>query len=291
MADVPGVAGATVIGRAVEHQPAADPGRHHHAEKELGAAPRATPALPHRHAEPVAAQPNRRADDRGHPVDDRKAAPLGDIDRAYCPRRHVDRPGRRDADTAHRTACRRQRLGDQRIDRPPISLRRHRRASAASPDGPACRRRRRDPRRSSCRRCRLRAWFQPSVPVGVVGLARVAGMLIAGGQLDERGASGIQPQPERATPGRGAQVLGDARGVGEAGRIPRCVRRGPRRRSHRRLPSRSRTTPAPTDRLAPRPQRCRSRTARPYRAATGPLTVRRRRSTLARSPRRPPPAR
>ena len=36
-------------------------------------------------------------------------------------------------------------------------------------------------------------------------------MLVAGGELDERGAPGVQPQPERAAPGRGAQVFGDQR--------------------------------------------------------------------------------
>ena len=76
VADVAGVAGAPVVGRAVEHETPADAGRHHHAEHELGAAARAAPPLTHGHAQAVTAEPRMRTDQLGHPFDDRKALPL-----------------------------------------------------------------------------------------------------------------------------------------------------------------------------------------------------------------------
>ena len=45
--------------------------------------------------------------------------------------------------------------------------------------------------------------------VGVVGLAGIAGMLVARSKLDELGAAGVQPQPERSAAGRAAQMFGD----------------------------------------------------------------------------------
>ena len=143
-------------------------------------------------------------------------------------------------------------------------------------------------RRSWCRRCRLQGWDRSSVPVGVVGLPGIAGVLIARGQLDERGAPGVQPQPERATPGRCAQVFGDARGVGEARRIARLVGRDRVVGDIEARRSRSRTTPAPADRTAPTPPRCRSRAAPPYPAARRPRTAHHRRSARVPRPRRPP---
>ena len=54
--------------------------------------------------------------------------------------------------------------------------------------------------------------------VGVVGLARVAGVFVARGQFDEYGPSRIEPDPEAATPRGAQQVLGDGGpDVGERG--------------------------------------------------------------------------
>ena len=67
VADVAGVTGAPVVGGAVEHQPAADPGRHHHAEQELRAPARPAPPLAQRHAQPVTAEPHRQPGQRPRP--------------------------------------------------------------------------------------------------------------------------------------------------------------------------------------------------------------------------------
>ena len=45
----------------------------------------------------------------------------------------------------------------------------------------------------------------------VVGLARIAGMLVAGSKLDQRGAARVQPQPEGTSPCGAAQMLADRR--------------------------------------------------------------------------------
>jgi hypothetical protein len=93
VADVAGVAGAPVVGHAVEHEPAPDAGRYHHAEQKLSATARATPPLSQRHAQPVATQPHGRTGQRRHPLDDRKVLPRSDIDWTDCPGRQVDRTG------------------------------------------------------------------------------------------------------------------------------------------------------------------------------------------------------
>ena len=61
------------------------------------------------------------------------------------------------------------------------------------------------------------------MPVGVVGLARIARMLVTGGKFDDRGAPRVEPQPERAAPRRGAQVRGDLGGRREPLRVAGLV--------------------------------------------------------------------
>ena len=58
-------------------------------------------------------------------------------------------------------------------------------------------------RRSWCRRCRGPACDRPSVAVGVVGLAGIAGVLVARCEPNQLGAPRVEPQPERPAP-RGA---------------------------------------------------------------------------------------
>ena len=47
--------------------------------------------------------------------------------------------------------------------------------------------------------------------MGVVGLARIAGMFVARGQFDELGATGVEPPTERTPTRSRTQMLGDGR--------------------------------------------------------------------------------
>ena len=170
-----------------------------------------------------------------HPLDDRKALPRSDIDRADGARRQVDRSRRRDADTADVTACGGERLGDQRVDHRPDRLGVAVRRRQLRVVDELARRHRRARRRSSCRRCRWPASGRPSVPVGVVGLTGVAGMLVAGGEPDQLGPPRVEPQPEGAPAGGATQMLDDQRahGIQRRGDHCRCAPAvsGVRRRS------------------------------------------------------------
>ena len=96
--DVAGVAGTAVQRRAVEHQSAAHPGRDHHAQHGSRAAPGAVPVFPERHADAVAAEPDRHPRHRGgHPVAQRETAPAGMLIGLTVPASHVDGPRRADA--------------------------------------------------------------------------------------------------------------------------------------------------------------------------------------------------
>ena len=111
--DVPGVAGASAVGRTVEHQAAADSGGHHHAEHERRALAGAAPVFTQCHAQSVAGQSHRHTGNhRAHPVDDGEATPGADVDRADGALGGTDRPGRGDAHPADLSPGGGQRVGD-----------------------------------------------------------------------------------------------------------------------------------------------------------------------------------
>ena len=113
VADVPGVPGAPGVGPAVEHQPATDPGGHHHPEQEARPPPRTAPVLAQGHAQTVAGKTDRDAGHRsGDALTDPEVPPGGDVDRADGSLREVDRPGRGDSRTPDVPVGRRQRTGD-----------------------------------------------------------------------------------------------------------------------------------------------------------------------------------
>ena len=109
VADVPGIAGAAVVGRAVEHQTPADARRHHHAEQEMGAAARAAPPLTHapctgrRRPAAPAHRPIRSPARRSESV-----ATAVILIGLMVPDGQVDRPRRRDARRRGRDRLRRQ---------------------------------------------------------------------------------------------------------------------------------------------------------------------------------------
>src|SRR5690349_3736841 len=61
------------------------------------------------------------------------------------------------------------------------------------------------------------------MPVGVVGLTRIAWMLVTRCKFDQFGATAVQPQPERAAPGGTTEVVGDLGGAAEAPRVAVAV--------------------------------------------------------------------
>ncbi len=167
------------------------------------------------------AESHRHTGHRGrNPVAQRKPLPGGDIDWADGSGSSVDGTRATDADRADRAVGDPGRVGDHAIEYAPdvLGVLIFGRRLNPGVDQLA---RRVDESDGDLGAADIEGQGQHrgSVSVGVVGLTRVAGMLVAVRQLHEFGAALVEPDPEGPSPLRGPEVLGDRR-------VYLCQRRG-----------------------------------------------------------------
>ncbi len=114
VSDVPRVAGRAVEHAAVEHDAAADPGRHDHREVVALTAGGAPPSFTERERLGVVVDPHRQAGVLGQAGSQREAAPRGDVERRHVLAARVHGAAAADADRGR--AGRRDRV-DERGER------------------------------------------------------------------------------------------------------------------------------------------------------------------------------